>query len=151
MTPIHSLELNWLDPLELIRFSDSLQVKWRSSGWTIEKLHYKFMLVRRYILYTDIHHIFAGEQKSSFWPGWGRLCDAHIHEQQENAANLHVPGDSQCDCVTVGWQGQVERCRQAFHRKATSSVVGKMKLLLHLTLKISRILWPCSCLSFTSN
>lgn len=67
-----------------------------------------------------------------------------LHEQQENTACLHVPGDSQCDRVTAGWQGQIERCRQALHREATPSMVGKMKLLLPLTPKI----WPLSRLNF---
>lgn len=64
----------------------------------------------------------------------------HIHmTSSKNAASLHVPGD----CVTAGWQGQMERCRQALHREVTLAMDGKMKLLLPFTSKILTILWLC--------
>lgn len=64
----------------------------------------------------------------------------HIHmTSSKNAASLHVPGD----CVTAGWQGQTERCRQALHREVTLAMDGKMKLLLPFTSKILTILWLC--------
>ena len=67
-----------------------------------------------------------------------RCTHTHTHmNSSKNVASLHVPGD----CVTAGWQGQMERCRQALHREVTLSMDGKMKLLLPFTPKILGILW----------